>query len=234
MKNQKKYNYTWGLILFLVLFSCSQSPDKTSKKNKKFISNRLAIELILKEEVFSDSFLLDLKGIALDAYRWKNHIVLFGSAEDTCGIIDVISNSGINVETKYYCKPMYIFNRSIHCNDTVVHSPRKDYLLTANLVKDTVLQEEYIRYHNNQFEEWSEVAQGFCNADFQELLVYKNERQLLLVISIPADKTLDELNPKTTENNPRMKEWNRIMGKYQEGIEGTNPGETWVFLNKIN
>jgi hypothetical protein len=55
----------------------------------------------------------------------------------------------------------------------------------------------------------------------------------MLVISIPADKTLDELNPKTVENNPRMDEWNQIMGKYQEGIEETEPDEKWVFLSEV-
>jgi hypothetical protein len=56
---------------------------------------------------------------------------------------------------------------------------------------------------------------------------------LVLIISIPKGKTLDELNPKTTENNPKMNEWNKIMGKYQEGIEGTKKGETWVFLKPL-
>ena len=56
----------------------------------------------------------------------------------------------------------------------------------------------------------------------------------MLVISIPKGESLDKLNPKTTENNPRVDEWNKIMNKYQEGIEGTKPGETWVFFKKLN
>jgi hypothetical protein len=28
-------------------------------------------------------------------------------------------------------------------------------------------------------------------------------------------------------------EWNKIMSKYQEGIEGTKKGETWVFLKNV-
>jgi L-rhamnose mutarotase len=83
-----------------------------------------------------------------------------------------------------------------------------------------------------QFEEWPEVSDGFCNAGFQQLLLFRNGRQLMLVISIPEGKTLDELNPKTIENNPRMVEWNKIMDKYQEGIEGTKPNEKWVILRK--
>ena len=56
---------------------------------------------------------------------------------------------------------------------------------------------------------------------------------MVLVISIPKGKTLDELNPKTTQNNPKMDEWNNIMKKYQEGILGTKKGETWVFLKQL-
>jgi hypothetical protein len=55
----------------------------------------------------------------------------------------------------------------------------------------------------------------------------------MLVISIPKGESLDRLNPKTAENNPRVDEWNRIMKKYQEGIEGTQKGETWVFLKPL-
>ncbi|HMR84284.1 MAG TPA: L-rhamnose mutarotase, partial [Niabella sp.] len=66
------------------------------------------------------------------------------------------------------------------------------------------------------------------------LMMFRNGRQLMLIISIPKGKTLDELNPKTVENNPRVAEWNKIMAQYQEGIEGTKKGEVWVFLKKVN
>ena len=54
----------------------------------------------------------------------------------------------------------------------------------------------------------------------------------MLIISIPKGESLDKLNPLTTKNNPRVDEWNKIMEKYQEGIEGTAKGETWVFLKQ--
>jgi L-rhamnose mutarotase len=97
-------------------------------------------------------------------------------------------------------------------------------------VKDPKLQQEYLNYHATQFQKWPEVSKGFCNANFQQLLVFKNGRQLMLVISIPKGESLDKLNPKTTENNPRVNEWNKLMKKYQEGIPGTKPGEVWVFF----
>ena len=221
-----------GIFLLALLGSCNQiHQKKVTEQEKKY---RIAIELILKDSMLGDSLLQVLKGIDLDRYRWKNHIVLFGEATDTAGISQLIIQSGISLKIKHYDMPMYVFDRLKRCGDSTVAKPWKDYLLTANLVADSALQQDYMHYHEVQFKEWPEVAQGFCNADFQQLLVFRNDRQLLLVISIPADKTLDELNPKTEANNPRVVEWNNIMSKYQEGIEGTKPGESWVFLSQIS
>ena len=127
---------------------------------------------------------------------------------------------------------VYAFDRE-KCSDHSVADEWDNILLTANLVKDDRLQQEYVQFHETQYEKWPEVSRGFCNASFQQLLVFKNGRQLMLVISIPKGKSLDELNPKTTENNPRVNEWNALMKKYQEGIPGTSPGEVWVFLKPI-
>jgi L-rhamnose mutarotase len=96
------------------------------------------------------------------------------------------------------------------------------------------MQAAYKEYHATQFKKWPEVVKGFCNASFQQLQVFENDGQLMLVISIPKGKTLDELNPKTTENNPRVNDWNNLMKQYQEGIAGAGPGETWVFFKPIN
>ena len=127
----------------------------------------------------------------------------------------------------------YEFNRS-HCGEKPTTGEWQHILLTADLVENKKLQQEYLDYHATQFEKWPEISKGFCNAGFQQLLIYKHGRQLVLVISIPKGESLDKLNPKTTENNPRVDEWNKIMAKYQQGITGTKKGETWVFLKKIS
>lgn len=56
----------------------------------------------------------------------------------------------------------------------------------------------------------------------------------MLIIAIPKGESLEKLNPKTTKNNPRVNDWNKIMAPYQEGIEGTSPGEKWVLFQKSN
>ena len=131
-----------------------------------------------------------------------------------------------------YADMFYVFNRE-RCDDKLEAKDWDNIVLTANLVNDAKLQREYLEYHARQFEQWPEVSKGFCNAEFQQLLVFRKGRQLMLIISIPKGKNLDELNPKTTENNPRVNDWNNLMKKYQEGINGTQPGEVWVFLKHL-
>jgi hypothetical protein len=167
-----------------------------------------------------------------DIYKWNNHAVGFGVVKDTASLKNKILSTYPGSRVNIYSNMVYAFDRD-RCNDKSKAKDWDNIILTANLVKDEKLQQEYLNYHATQFEKWPEVSNGFCNASFQQLLVYKNGRQLMLIISIPKGESLDKLNPKTTENNPRVDEWNALMKKYQEGIEGTKPGETWVFLEKL-
>jgi hypothetical protein len=166
-------------------------------------------------------------------YQWQNHYVIFSKVQDLGVMEGRLQNHFPEAVVKAYHNMFYEFSKKKHCTDKVVAKEWEHIILTANLVADKKLQKEYLNYHATQFEQWPEVAKGFCNADFQQLLLFRNGRQLMLVISIPKGESLDHLNPKTTENNPRVDEWNKMMKKYQEGIEGTKKGDTWVFLQKL-
>ncbi len=142
-------------------------------------------------------------------------------------------NNFPGVEVRVYYDLFYQFDRR-DCGETVDEKKWKHYILTANLVADKKLQHDYLDAHATQRKYWTEVSKGFCNAGFQQLQLFRNGRQLMLVISIPQGETLDALDPKTRLNNPRMDDWNARMKQYQEGIAGTAKNETWVFLTNEN
>jgi hypothetical protein len=179
-----------------------------------------------------ETFLANQKKLDVRLYQYFNRYVIYGKVPDLGALTNDISNQFKQIQVRSYNEPFYEFNRD-HCTNKKKAEDWDHILLTANLVKDQKMIDEYLAYHQTQFTKWPEVSQGFCAADFQQLLVYRNGRQLMLVISIPKGESLDKLNPKTTENNPRMAEWNKIMSKYQEGIPGTKPGEVWVFLKEL-
>lgn len=170
---------------------------------------------------------------AATLYQWKHHLVLFEAVKDPASLQAALQTAFPGITVKVYDAPFYVFDRT-KCADALTAPEWDHVLLTANLVADEQLQQEYMQYHATQYQQWPEVSNGFCNAQFQQLLLFRNGRQLMLVISIPKGASLDTLNPKTTENNPRVDEWNALMKKYQEGIEGTAKGEAWVFFERNN
>lgn len=166
-------------------------------------------------------------------FQWENHHLIYVNENEVDEIKEKLETTFPDAILKVYSKPMYEFSQKKNCGNQLVKKCT-DIIFTANLVADTIKQKEYMNYHARQIQDWPEVAQGFCRADFQQLLVYRSGRQLMLIISIPADKTLDELNPKTVDNNPQMIEWNKRMATYQEGIDQAPEGVVWVQFEKIS
>jgi hypothetical protein len=166
-------------------------------------------------------------------YSWQNHLVAYGKTVSIQALQKNLAATYAGSEVRFYAAPFYKFDRRHYCADKTAAKQWDNIILTANLVNDPTKQKQYLRYHATQFQQWPEVARGFCNASFQQLLVFRQGRQLMLVISIPHGASLDKLNPKTSLNNPRVDDWNRLMKQYQEGLPGTKPGETWVFLKPV-
>ena len=214
--------------------------EKTSANVKQPINeeHHEVIGLVVKENQSLDMVklktLLNKNNIDSSAiYQWQNHYMIFAKMADVGVMQGRLQNNFPEAEVKVYHDLFYEYSKKKRCADKTVANEWDHILLTVNLVADKKKQQEYLDYHAVQFEKWPDIAKGFCNANFQQLLLFRNGRQLVLVISIPKGESLDKLNPKTVENNPKMVEWNKIMGKYQEGIEGTKKGESWVYLKPL-
>jgi L-rhamnose mutarotase len=230
------------LMISTVFSSCDHSPKKRDSMLQKAaaskVKRQVIVEIILpKDSVFNSHALYDLaKGFALDNHninQWKDRIMVYADISNADDLIKSIRSAYAQDTIKVFDTPFYTFNRRM-CADTISSKQWDNIFLSANLVDDPKLQQEYLNYHATQFKNWPEVSAGFCNANFQQLLVFKNGRQLMLVISIPKGESLDKLNPKTTENNPRVDDWNKLMRKYQEGLPGAEPGEVWMLFKPIN
>ncbi len=216
--------------------------DKVNGSQRKIkedasLRKSVIIELIFKNDIQTGlaalkKFCIEKKIPFSAIYIWENRIVIYTYYQQPITLEQAIRSQFKDVEIKLYKDVIYDFNRKKNC-DLPFATEWDHVILSANLVDNVNLQNEYLEHHNTQFEKWPELSKGFCNAEFQQLAIYRNGRQLMLVISIPKGKSLAELNPKTTENNPKVDEWNAMMKKYQEGIEGTKPDETWVFFKAV-
>jgi L-rhamnose mutarotase len=220
----KKWLVVWLLLLPLLTFA--QAGEKMSVV--EIIGPGRAPVLAENLTALCRKYAVPNSGI----YRWQNHLIAYGKTENIRAVHRSLAAIYPGTEVKFYAAPFYKFDRH-YCTDKTTAKQWDNIILTCNLMADKTKQQEYLNYHATQFQQWPEVAQGFCNASFQHLLVFRQGRQLVLVISIPHGASLDELNPKTSLNNPRVDDWNRLMKQYQEGLPGTQPGEVWVFLKPM-
>lgn len=217
-----------------------KSPNLTSRKInvdqalQKSVVYELIFKMGSKPDIESLKTFCAQKNIPTSAiYSWENRLVIYTYQLNPSLLQKELLLKFKDADVKLYDNLIYDFNRKKNC-DLPFAKEWDHVILSANLVSDTTLQNEYLSHHATQFEKWPELSKGFCKAEFQQLVIYKQGRQLMLIISIPKGKSLDELNPKTTENNPRVNDWNALMKKYQEGIEGTKPNEVWVFFKLVN
>lgn len=223
---KQKYLLFACVILCLMVAGCSPKTHSSS-----------ILEIMDQDYRFSTKMLLDFsKKNNIDKaslYEWQNHWLIYCDSKDAASLKSKLETQYPRSTIKLYDKPFYNFNRQKYSNKKPAEE-WENIIMTANLVDDTTKRDEYLEYHRTQFEMWPEVSKGFYNADFQQVLVFRNGRQLMLVISIPKGESLDKLNPKTVENNPRVNTWNSIMSHYQEGIEDAPKGTTWVLFKSVN
>jgi len=91
--------------------------------------------------------------------------------------------------------------------------------------KDGNKLKEYLDYHQHI---WPEVEAGFRKAGFNSIHLYRYEYLLTMIVEIPEGADLDAMGKVAEGYDEKCAAWNRLMATYQEGVEGTKPGQTWV------
>ena len=212
------------LFLLIALVACN-SPKSSSLS---------VIELTDSSFVNDKSRFLaicDSMGIAHENIQQHQHrIVIIDSKASNGERFDIFAKKYPNAEIIHFESEIYHFDAHKHCNTP--HAKQRQYIvLSTQLVPDTAMQKQYLHLHEHQFELWPEVSAGFCSASFDELIILKNERELMLIIALDASLNFEIQNAKTTHNNPRVDEWNAHMSQFQTARNGE--ADTWIFFNSI-
>ncbi len=106
----------------------------------------------------------------------------------------------------------------------------EERVFVVNLVKDSLKLQEYLNWHKKV---WPEVEAGFKKAGYKTISLYRFQHLLVMRITVPAKANLDSMGKVAESYNEKCAAWNKLMGNYQTGVEGTKPGQTWVEAEKI-
>ena len=103
------------------------------------------------------------------------------------------------------------------------------HCLTLDLKDDPKLIAEYCEHHRKI---WPEIARSFREAGILELELYLSGTRLFMIIDGGEDFSF-ERKLESDARNPKVREWEELMWKYQQALPGSKPGEKWQPMDCI-
>ena len=103
------------------------------------------------------------------------------------------------------------------------------YCLTLDLKDDPELIATYKRYHQRI---WPEITASIKDAGIQDLEIYLRGTRLFMIMEVDEGFSFAK-KAETDANNPKVREWEALMWRFQQALPGTPPGEKWLLMDRI-
>ena len=103
------------------------------------------------------------------------------------------------------------------------------YCLTLNLKDDLQLIAEYKHYHEKI---WPEITLSIKDAGIEDMEIYLLGRRVFMVMEVNEQFSF-EAKADADRKNPKVREWEELMWKFQEPLPEAKPGEKWLLMKKI-
>ena len=106
---------------------------------------------------------------------------------------------------------------------------RRRYCLTLDLKDDPQLIAEYRQYHKKI---WPEISLSIKDAGIEDMEIYLLGTRMFMVMEVNEQFSF-EAKAQADRKNPKVREWEELMWKFQEALPEAKPGEKWLLMEKI-
>ena len=107
----------------------------------------------------------------------------------------------------------------------------KTYCLALDLHDDPSLIAEYRKYHEPDTI-WPEVVDNIKSQGILRETIFIAGNRMVMILETTDDFSF-EAKAAADEANPKMREWEELMWKYQKALPHARPGEKWVQMEEI-
>lgn len=107
----------------------------------------------------------------------------------------------------------------------------KRYALALDLKDDPALIDEYEHWHRAE-NGWPEIKQSIEEAGITYMEIYRTGNRLFMIMET-ADHFSFEMKSAIDAANPKVREWEQLMWKFQQPLPWAREGEKWVMMDKI-
>ncbi len=97
------------------------------------------------------------------------------------------------------------------------------YCLTVDLKNDAELIARYEAYHK---EVWPEILQSLSDSGIISMQIYRLNNRMFMIIETRDDFSFDK-KAVMDAANPRVQEWETLMGQFQQSLPGFDPNDPW-------
>jgi L-rhamnose mutarotase len=107
----------------------------------------------------------------------------------------------------------------------------KKFCLALDLKDDQKLIEEYEELHRTE-NAWPEITESITSSGIVNMEIYRIGNRLFMIMDTEDDFEFDN-KAKMDASNPKVRQWEALMWKFQEPLKWAAPGEKWVLMNQI-
>jgi L-rhamnose mutarotase len=105
----------------------------------------------------------------------------------------------------------------------------KRYCLALQLKNNPDLIRQYEEHHKKV---WPEIIASIKDSGIEQMEIYRLGTRLFMIMEVNDDFSF-ERKATMDQNNTKVQQWEELMWKYQQPLEGAAEGEKWMLLNKI-
>jgi L-rhamnose mutarotase len=111
----------------------------------------------------------------------------------------------------------------------IYKSMNRRFCLALDLKDDPNLISEYKRYHRRI---WPEITASLHAAGIIDMEIYLLGTRMFMVMEVNEEFSF-AAKAKADRENPKVREWEELMWKFQKSLPGTPAGEKWLPMERI-
>ena len=105
----------------------------------------------------------------------------------------------------------------------------KRFCLTLDLKDDPALIAEYKRYHERV---WPEITKSLKDAGVANMEIYLLGTRMFMIMEVNSEFSFAK-KAKMDLANPKVREWEELMGKFQNPPPTASPVERWQVMERV-
>jgi L-rhamnose mutarotase len=106
---------------------------------------------------------------------------------------------------------------------------KRRFCLSLDLKDDPNLIAEYKRHHENV---WPEIIESIKESGVDDMEIYLLGTRMFMIMGVDEAFSFDA-KANADRANPKVREWEDLMWKFQKPLPQAKPGEKWLLMERI-